>query len=257
MLNSTEEIPMDDRVCRAVAKVRGEIRASATPNLPLFWTEWNVQGERNSRDTLFVGPGLANTIRECDGLADMMSFWTFSDVFEEGGPIPQPFQGEFGLRAASGINKPSFYAFALLHQLGDRRIASDSKNVLITKRADGTLAIAAWNIVDPGSVPQLPDGPHGATNEKAGQSGPTRTIDLDLTGVPPSANVTITRVDASHGNVLPQYYALGAPQYPTPAQVTQLNQETAPGAPEPTHLTNGHLQLTLTPNALVLVTITP
>ena len=257
MLASKEEIPMDDRVCRAVAKVRGEIRASATPNLPLFWTEWNVQGERNSRDTLFVGPGLANTIRECDGLADMMSFWTFSDVFEEGGPIPQPFQGEFGLRAAGGIDKPSFYGFALLHQLGDRRIASASKNVLITKRADGALAIAAWNIVDPGSVPQLPDGPHGATNEKAGQSGPTRTVDLDLTGVPPSANVTITRVDANHGNVLPKYYALGAPQYPTPAQVTQLNQETAPSPPEQTHLTNNHLQLTLTPNALVLVTVAP
>jgi xylan 1,4-beta-xylosidase len=187
----------------------------------------------------------------------MMSFWTFSDVFEEGGPIPQPFEGEFGLRAAGGINKPSFYDFALLHQLGDRRIASDSKNVLITKRADGTLAIAAWNIVDPGSVPQLPEGPHGATNEKAGQSGPTRTVDLDLTGVPASAAITITRVDANHGNVLPHYYALGAPQYPTPAQVAQLNQETAPGTPEQTHLTNGHLHLTLTPNALVLVTVAP
>ena len=40
------------------------------------------------RDTAYVGPALANTIRECDGMVDMMSFWTFSDVFEEGGPIP-------------------------------------------------------------------------------------------------------------------------------------------------------------------------
>ena len=255
LFHTNEEISMDDRVCRAIGKVKDQIRASTMPQLPLFWTEWNVQGERNSRDTLFVGPGLANTVRECDGLAEMMSFWTFSDVFEEGGPIPQPFEGEFGLRASGGINKPSFYDFALLHQLGDRRIASSSKNVIATKRADGSLVIAAWNIVDPSSVPQLPDGPHGATNAKAGTEGPTRTLELDVTGVVADAAVSISRVDDTHGNVLPRYYAMGAPQNPTPAQVAQLNRETALPAPEETHLKAGHLTLRLTPNALVLVTV--
>jgi xylan 1,4-beta-xylosidase len=257
LFHTSEEISTDDRVCRAIGKVKDQIRASATPKLPLFWTEWNVQGERGSRDTLFVGPGLANTVRECDGLADMMSFWTFSDVFEEGGPIPQPFEGEFGLRASGGINKPSFYDFALLHQLGEQRIASSSKNVIATKRADGWLVIAAWNIVDPSAAPELPDGPHGATNEKAGTEGPTRMIELEVTGLAADAAVGISRVDATHGNVLPGYYAMGAPQNPTPAQVTQLNRETALPAPEVTHLKSGHLTLTLTPNTLVLVTVRP
>lgn len=257
LFHTNEEISMDDRVCRAIGKVKDQIRASATPKLPLFWTEWNVQGERGSRDTLFVGPGLANTVRECDGLADMMSFWTFSDVFEEGGPIPQPFEGEFGLRASGGINKPSFYDFALLHQLGEQRIASSSKNVIATKRADGSLVIAAWNIVDPSAVPELPDGPHGATNEKAGTEGPTRMIELEVSGLAADAAAGISRVDATHGNVLPGYYAMGAPQNPTPAQVTQLNRETALPAPEVTHLKSGHLTLTLTPNTLVLVTVRP
>jgi xylan 1,4-beta-xylosidase len=227
------------------------------PNLRLFWTEWNVQGERGSRDTLFVGPGLANTIRECDGLAEMMSFWTFSDVFEEGGPIPQPFEGNFGLRALGGINKPSFYDFALLHQLGDKRIASTSRNIIVTTKGDGSgssLVLAAWNIVDPSSVPQLPDGPGGATPEKAGTDGPTRTIELDFTGVAANASVSIARVDANHGNVLPHYYAMKAPRYPTPDQVEQLNKETAVGSPEQTHLEGSRLVLTLTPNTLALVT---
>ncbi len=82
MLGTTEDVPMDDRVCRAVANVHAQIKASAMPNLPLFWTEWNVQGMNESRDTTFVGPALANTVRQCDGDVDMMSFWTFSDVFE-------------------------------------------------------------------------------------------------------------------------------------------------------------------------------
>ena len=140
---------MDDRVCRAVAKVRGEIKASAMPSLPLFWTEWNVQGMKESRDTLFVGPAVANTVRACDGLAEMMSFWTFSDVFEEGGPIPKPFIGMFGLRAKGGINKPSYYAWGLLHQLGRQPVANDAKDAIVTRTADGGLAIAVWNLVDP------------------------------------------------------------------------------------------------------------
>ena len=64
-------------------------------------------------------------------------------------PIPKPFVGMFGLRAEGGINKPSFYDFALMHQLGDQRIANESKNVLVTRRQNGDLSIAAWNLVDP------------------------------------------------------------------------------------------------------------
>ncbi len=158
LFGTNEDIPMDDRVCRAIGKVRKEVQSSAMPKLPLFWTEWNVQGMNESRDTDFVGTGLANTIRECDGLVDMMSFWTFSDVFEEGGPMAKPFDGAFGLRAKGGINKPSYYAFALLHQLGDKRLANPSKNVIVTKSADGTLVIAAWNIVvDPELTPEGDD----------------------------------------------------------------------------------------------------
>jgi xylan 1,4-beta-xylosidase len=237
LFHTGEDIPMDDRVCRAIEKIQGQIKASSTPNLPLFWTEWNVQGMEESRDTTFVGPAVANTVRQCDGNVTMMSFWTFSDVFEEGGPIPKPFEGEFGLRAKGGINKPSYYGFALLHQLGDLRLANPSKNAIVTTNPTGGLAIAAWNLVDPG------------------QRGATQTMELTFQGVPAEANVTLQRVDSEHGNVLPRYAAMGKPLDPTPAQVEQLNRETALPSPQPTHLTKGKLELRLEPNALVLVTV--
>src|SRR5271167_1344859 len=60
LFGTTEDIPMDDRVCRAIGKVKHQIQASAMPGLPLFWTEWNVEGLNQSRDTTFVGPALAN-----------------------------------------------------------------------------------------------------------------------------------------------------------------------------------------------------
>ena len=166
-----------------------------------------------------------------------MSFWTFSDVFEEGGPIAKPFEGQFGLRAKGGINKPSYYAFALLHQLGNQRLANPSKNVIVTTSGAGGLVIAAWNLVDPG------------------QHSSTRTMDLDFQGVPDNANVTLQRVDSKHGNVLPWYAAMGKPLDPSPAQVEQLNRETALPAAEQTHLTGGRLKLELEPNALVLVRV--
>jgi xylan 1,4-beta-xylosidase len=237
LFGTNEDIPMDDRVCRAIGKVRKQIRASAMPNLPLFWTEWNVQGMNESRDTSFVGTGLANTIRECDGLVNMMSFWTFSDVFEEGGPIPQPFEGEFGLRAKGGINKPSYYDFALLHQLGDRRIANPSSNVIVTRRSDGTLAVAVWNLVDPG------------------KTGTAKNIQLRFRGLPADAKVSISRVDDDHGNTLAAYKAMGSPVDPTEAQVKELNRETDPGAPEQRALVDGRLNLSLSSNALLLIKV--
>ncbi len=237
LFHNDTPVPMDDRVCAAVAKVRGQIDGSALPKLPLFWTEWNVQGQDDSRDTAFVGPAVANTVRECDGNVNMMSFWTFSDVFEEGGVIPKPFMGQFGLRAKGGINKPSYYDFALLHQLGDARIANPSKNVIVTKTRNGGLAIAVWNLVDPGE--------HGAA----------RTVELLFHGVPEDAHITVQRVDENHSSVLKDYAAMGKPIDPTPAQVEQLNRETALGAPEQSQLKDGKLELTLSPNALVLVKV--
>jgi xylan 1,4-beta-xylosidase len=237
MFGTNEDIPMDDRVCRAIGKVRKQIDASAMPKLPLFWTEWNVQGMNESRDTSFVGTGLANTIRECDGLVDMMSFWTFSDVFEEGGPIAKPFDGEFGLRAKGGINKPSYYDFGLLHRLGDERIANSSADVIVTRRKDGTLAIAVWNKVDPD------------------QTGAAKNVELAFRGVPGDASVSISRVDDQHGNTLAAYKAMGSPLDPTEEQVEQLNKQTDPGAPEQRKLTEGKLSLALDKNALVLIEV--
>lgn len=237
LFHSDAPVPEDDRVCRAIGKVRGEIAASPLPHLPLFWTEWNVPGRDKLRDTTYVGPALANTVRECDGLVDMMSFWTFSDVFEEGGPSPEPFNGQFGLRASGGIDKPSYYDFALLHQLGDERLANRSSDVIVTRRKDGSLVIAAWNLVDPG------------------QRGVTRTLHLKFDNVPADAGVTVQRVDDEHGNVLPVYAGMGSPRYPTMAQVARMNAATALPPPSRERLDHGALTLALEPNALLLVTV--
>ena len=50
------------------------------------------------------------------------------DEKKEQAVVPQPFYGGFGLVAEDGYHRsPSFAAFAILHKLGDERIALDSR----------------------------------------------------------------------------------------------------------------------------------
>lgn len=232
-------VPYDDRLCLAVERMRSAIAASPLPHLPLYLTEWSVMGRDNARDTTYVGPAVANTIRECDGSVQMMSFWTFSDVFEEDGPSGGPFTGGFGLRAYGGINKPSYYDFALLHQLGDERLANPSHDALVTRTPDGGLAIALWNLVDPDV------------------KGQAKTIRLEIADAAADAPIAIERVDDQHGNALAIYRSMGSPRYPTPAQVARLNAASALPPPQVAHLSRGEITLTLEPDALLLLRIAP
>jgi len=241
MFGTHETIPMRDRVCRAIEKVHGEIHASALPALPLMWTEWNVPsyGDLNARDNWYVGPALARDISQCDGSVKMMSFWTFDDVFEEDGVTKEPFNGSFGLIAAGRIKKPSFYDFSLLHKLGDERLANPADNLLVTRRKDGTLVVAAWNPVDMDQVAQ----------------GTPLILRLAFKGVAPGAEATIRRVDEAHGNPMPAYRAMGSPRYPTQAQIAALNKASALPAPEQSKLDKGILKLTLPVNGMAVIEI--
>jgi len=147
VFGTTENIPRNQMVCRAVKKVHDQIRASAKPELPLIWSEFNAsyKNEPDVTDAVYMGPWLADTIRQCDGLVDIMSYWTFSDVFEEQGVVKEPFYGGFGLLAEDSIPKPSFAAFAVLHRLGDERLALDSDTALVTRKKDGSLLVPVWN----------------------------------------------------------------------------------------------------------------
>jgi xylan 1,4-beta-xylosidase len=239
LFGTHEDIPMDQRVCRAIRKVHDQIVGSARPKLPLMWTEWNVPsfGPLQARDTEYVGAALAEDIRQCDGFVDMMSFWTFSDVFEEGGPKHEPFDGGFGLMAMGGIKKPSYTGFAVLHKLGQERIPVDASNVLVTRGADGTLIIAAWNLVDPD------------------RKGSAETFEFQINGVSRNAAVRVTRADAEHGNTLAAYTRLASPVYPTRAQVAQVNSVADENTAKELHLTNGTIKFDVPVNGIVLLEV--
>jgi xylan 1,4-beta-xylosidase len=71
-------------------------------------------------------------------------------------------------------------------------------------------------------------------------------------GLPSSVHVTLQRVDGEHGNVLPEYAAMGSPLDPTP-QVEQLNRKTTLPAPESPRLKDNRLDVHLSANTLALI----
>jgi xylan 1,4-beta-xylosidase len=233
-----EDIPRNRMVCRAVKKVHEQIRSSAMPTLPLIWSEFNASymNEPAVTDTAYMGPWLADTIRQCDGLVEVMSYWTFSDVFEEQGVVKTPFYGGFGLIAAGGIPKPAFNAFRVLHELGDQRIELDSENALLTRKKDGSLVLAVWNYAPPE------------------QEGASKSVTLRFKGVH-GTEALVALIDRQHGDIHSVYEKMGSPRYPTQAQIRDLRKAAELRAPETRNLRNGELMLTLPSYALALITL--
>jgi xylan 1,4-beta-xylosidase len=235
VFGTNEDIPRDRMVCRAVGKVHDQIRASSALGLPLIWSEFNAsyKNEPEVTDAVYMGPWLADTIRQCDGLVDMMSYWTFSDVFEEQGVVKTPFYGGFGLLAEDGIPKPAYQVFALLHRLGDQRLLLDSDSALLTRDKNGSLIVALWNYASPGQT--------GAPKKVAVRFQHTN-----------AKKVSLWRVDADHGDFHRAYAQMGSPASPTQVQIQQLRRAVETTA-ETSALKNSELEVQIPSSGLVLI----
>jgi xylan 1,4-beta-xylosidase len=247
VFHTGEKIPRRDMVCRSVDKVHREIAASPYPKMPLIFSEYNASYANlpNVTDTVFMGPWLANTIRECAGKVEAMSYWAFSDVFEEQGIVRNPFYGGFGLIAANRIPKPAFNAFAILHKLGGQRLAVASDSALVTRRDDGTLVIALWNYAPPvgDTASYTPGRPAGSTKH----------FSLDVRHLPATARATAWRVDETHGNAVAAFDRMGRPDSPSRAQIVQLREAGKLAAPESIDLRDGKLAVDVPVQGLVVI----
>ena len=252
ILHTNEDIPRDKMVCRSVEKVHTEIVHSPYPKMPLLFSEYNASyaNEPDVTDSVYMGPWLATTISQCDGLTEAMSYWSFSDVFEEQGVVRTPFYGGFGVLAEDSIPKPAFNAFAMLHHLGDRRlqIASKPDDVLATRNEAGGLTVALWNYAPP-------FGTGASYTAPSATSLPPKTIRLTLQGVARDATVELWQLDADHGNVIKVYDAMGRPATPTRKQIGELR--AAGQLPPSQHktLVDGRLTLSIPSQGLVVMTV--
>ncbi len=213
-----------DAILGDVRRVRKEISASPYPTLPLYFTEWSTSyTPRDSvHDSYISAPYILTKLKGSQGLLQGMSYWTYTDLFEEPGPPTAPFEGGFGLLNPQGIRKPAFFAYKYLHALqGDSLKTSDPQAMLATK--DGNLTAVLWDFEQP--VQKVSN---RSFYTKLIPNHAAAPVQLQITHLAPNAayRVQIHRVGYRANDAYSAYIEMGSPKQLSAAQIAHLNELT-------------------------------
>ena len=210
-----------DAILGDVRRVRKEVSASAFPNLPVYFTEWSTSYTPRDpvHDSYISAPYILSKLKQSQGLVQGMSYWTYTDLFEEPGPPTAAFEGGFGLLNPDGIRKPAFFAYKYLNALSGQAIPTDDPQAWIA--LDGsTLNAVLWDFQQPVQpVSNRPFYTHLVPN------APAAPIALKLTHLLPNTRyqLQLRRTGYRHNDAYSAYIDMGLPKTLTPAQVAQLN----------------------------------
>jgi xylan 1,4-beta-xylosidase len=189
-------------------KARADIRRSAFPNLPLFITEWGPSYSPRDpiHDSYVCAPFILEKLRQCENTVDGMSYWAFSDQFEEPGPPRDPFHGGFGLMNVDGLRKPAFFAYQFLARLYDDEIPVDSPHLIATKRGSN-VRVLLWDYSPPKA--DAPNNPYYA-RDLSPSDRPNAVLSFD--GLP-EGKYRVARVGTGwkRNDVYDAYLDLGKP----------------------------------------------
>ena len=163
-LHSTREIIDEYEEYKGLPIHVTEFNTSYIPNCPLHDTNQNA----------------AYIAHQLSRLGDdnvAYSYWTFGDIFEEGGVPYTPFHGGFGLVANGCIPKPTFWTFVFFKKMkeaGAKCVFKDDTTVVV-KLPDGSFKGVAWNMslkrsgndfVNEYQIPVSEEGNKGAGSEE-------------------------------------------------------------------------------------------
>ena len=146
----TKLSPSPDAIVGDVRRVRQQIQASPYPNLPLYFTEWSTSYTPRDfvHDSYISAPYILTKLKASQGLLQGMSYWTYTDLFEEPGPPPTPFHGGFGLMNREGIRKPAWFAYKYLNALKGRSVPVADGQAMVA--VDGrTVTALVWDWQQP------------------------------------------------------------------------------------------------------------
>jgi xylan 1,4-beta-xylosidase len=203
--------------------IRNVVDHSPYPKSEIHLTEWNSSPWLNdsTHDSLAAATYIVKTNLESLGLVDSLSYWTFTDIFEEGGGDPTMFHGGFGMITYQGVPKPSFHAYRLLNYLGDELLTSSSLGVVTRNQKSGRLAALIYNYPDEMRT-AVPTTRSIEEADRMMSVGKNRTVDIVLTGMPANAPVLVETLDRDHGDAVAAWDKMGRPEPPTREQTKVL-----------------------------------
>jgi len=248
-----------DAIVGDVRRVHEQIKASHLPTLPLYITEWSTSYNPRDlvHDSYISAAYILAKLHAVRGLAQAMSYWTFSDLFEEPGPPPTPFHGGFGLMTREGIRKPAFFAYKYLHALAGNDIPSHDDGVLASADGERT-AVVVWDWQQP--VQDVSNRPFFG---KPVPATPSRPVELRIAHVGAgSYRLQVHRTGYRVNDAFTAWLDMGKPASLDVGQLRRLNALTA-DTPESdsvvTLIAGGVLSTTISmrSNDIVLVTLEP
>jgi xylan 1,4-beta-xylosidase len=210
-----------DAIVGDVRRVREQVKASAFPALPVYFTEWSTSYTPRDavHDSYISAPYILSKLKACAGLVEGMSYWTFSDLFEEPGPPTAPFQGGFGLLNPEGIRKPAFFAYKYLNALkGDAIPTTDAQAWMSVEH--GNVAAVLWDFEQP--VQTVSNRPFYT---KVVPDHPAAAVALKLEHLVAGARyaVSVRRTGFHANDAYSAYLEMGSPKTLTAEQLGRLN----------------------------------
>ena len=203
---------------------RKTIQSSALPNLQLHYTEWSASYSPADpiHDSYHEAAYILNTIKQAAPYVNSMSYWTFTDIFEEAGPRSTPFHGGFGLINYQGLKKPAYYAFKYLNQLGKTELKVADSSAIVCKDQRGVQALV-WNF----TIDHPGDSVHNDVFYKRDlPSKSMPSVNLKIKGLKQGRYViNIYKTGYGVNDVYTAYYKMGSPSQLSIKQVELLKKQ--------------------------------
>lgn len=215
-----------DSTRQDLAWLRRVIDASAYPEAEIHLTEWSSSpsSRDHSHDGLPAAAFVVKTNLDSTGLVDSLSYWAFTDVFEEAGAGDTVFHGGFGMINYQGIPKPVFHAYRFLARLGDQELARTDGAIVTRHRATGKIAALAYHYPpEQKSAVPMSQGKRDVA-EQVLNTGKPKLLRLTLAGLRPGAAFRVETLDREHGFALKTWQDMGAPEPPDREQTRLLKE---------------------------------
>jgi xylan 1,4-beta-xylosidase len=222
--------PDPDSITAGVRNVRAKIDRSPFSKAELHYTEWSSSYTPSDpiHDSYHSAAFILDKMRNIDRSAASMSYWTFTDIFEEAGPRATPFHGGFGLFNYQDLPKPSFYAYQFLNRLGDVELTTNDRASYVCRDERSGVQALFWDFTITHPGPSVINQEFYKADQPAKQ---TRRAELKLTGLANgSYRLIATKVGYRSNDVQTAWRDLGSPGQLTRSHV-RLLQKASSGAP--------------------------
>jgi xylan 1,4-beta-xylosidase len=217
-------------ITKNVTNSKNKILASAKPNLELHYTEWSTSYTPTDpvHDSYHSAAFILDKMKGTEYLANSMSYWVFTDIFEESAPRTTPFHGGFGLLNYQTIKKPAYYSYQFLNRLGATEVKNEDAASWICKNEKGDIQTLFWDFTLTKPTDSVNNQVYYRRDLPSKDKGLTK---IKLSNVSEGTyQLKVTKVGYQSNDAYATYMKLGSPSQLTKKQV-QTIQDANSGAP--------------------------